>query len=258
MFYIGIDIAKHKHSMAIVGEGGEKILGAFEFANTTDGFKHMLSVLASNEATCDNSKACIESTGHYGQVLAAQLQAHGFEVREANPILTYNFRESMNARKVRNDSVDALVLAQRLLSGNPTNAKLSELEFAELKALAWSRTSLSHIIGDCKREILAILDARFPEYDSFFSDTFGRASLAALKRWSSSDALAKARIDSIAKRLSKASKNKLGRKSAEPLKLPAKVHSPPVKQPMPKLSILPSSLIRLNSLWLRWKSLIPS
>lgn len=222
MFYIGIDIAKYKHSMAVVGEGGERVLEAFEFANTSDGFKQMLSVLASKGVSCEGSKICIESTGHYGQVLATQLQTHGFEVREVNPILTHNFRKSMSVRKVKNDSVDALALAQWLLSGNPTNAKLTEHEFSELKVLARSRTSLSHIIGDCKRKILAILDIRFPEYDSFFSDTFGRASLAILKRWSSSDALARARTDSVAKCLSEASKNKLGREKAESLKALAK------------------------------------
>ena len=222
MFSIGIDIAKYKHSMAVIGEGGEKILESFEFANTTDGFRQMLNTLALKGVRSNNSEVCIESTGHYGQVLAAQLQIHGFEVREVNPILTHNFRKSMSVRKVKNDNVDASVLAQWLLNGNPTNAKLTKLDFKELKTLARSRTFLSHIIGDCKRKILAILDVGFPEYDAFFSDTFGRASLAVLKRWPSSDALAKARIDVISKCLSNASKNKLGRQSAESLKALAK------------------------------------
>lgn len=222
MFYIGIDIAKYKHSMAVVGVGGEIILESFEFANTTEGFKKMLTTLSSKKVTCADSKICIESTGHYGQVLAAQLQVHGFEVREVNPILTHNFRKSMSVRKVKNDNVDALVLAQWLLTGNPTNAKLTSLEFEELKTLARSRTSLSHIIGDCKRKILAILDVGFPEYDAFFSDTFGCASLAILKRWPSSDAIAKVRIDVLARCIGEASKNKLGRKDAKSLKALAK------------------------------------
>lgn len=78
------------------------------------------------------------------------------------------------------------------------------------------------IISDCKRKVIAVLDEVFPEFTGFFSDTFGKSSLAILRKWPTAESLARARIDSIEKCLSKASKNKFGRTKAEELKALAK------------------------------------
>lgn len=182
MHYIGIDIAKYKHSAAVLNKGGERIITDFEFANSAKGFKLLLAALSSEGICPEHSPVCVEATGHYGRALTAHLQTWGYPVFEVNPILTHNWRKSMSVGKVKNDCVDALALAQWLLTGNPTGQRLTSYEFEELKALARSRTFLSHIIGDCKRKAIAILDVVFPEYAAFFSDTFGLSSLTVLKR----------------------------------------------------------------------------
>ena len=153
-YNIGIDLAKRKHSAAVVAPGGERLLAGFEFANDEEGFASLLAKLSEVGATCEESGVCLEATGHYGRNLIAFLEAHGYEVFEVNPLLTSNWRKAMSVRKVKNDAVDAEALALWLLAGNPTRGRRSKSEADDLRSLARSRTSLSHIVGDCKRRAL--------------------------------------------------------------------------------------------------------
>lgn len=218
MFSIGIDIAKRKHCLAVMGDGGETIIKGFMFSNTTEGFIHLLDKLSSASVTSENSRVCIESTGHYGRALCAHLEDYGFEVREVNPIMTANWRKTQTVRKVKNDCVDALALAQWARAVPLSGHKLPGKSREELKSLARSRTFQMQIISDCKRKAHAVLDEVFPEYPQFFSDTFGKTSIAVLKKWPSAQEIAHVRIDSLTKCLSDASKNKFGRIKAEELK----------------------------------------
>jgi transposase len=222
MYFIGIDIAKRSHSLAVIDEGGEKVITRFEFANTSEGFLAMLAKLLSCGIDHRNSRVCIEATGHYGRCLHERLEDHGFEVCEVNPLQTSNFRKIQTIRKVKNDAVDALILAQWLLLKRPAVTKLSQPEMQELKSIARFRTFHSQIIGDCKRKVIAILDLTFPEYVGFFSDTFGKTSLAVLSRYPSASALSRARTDALARLLHQNSKGRIGYEQAVALKELAK------------------------------------
>lgn len=204
MFYVGIDLAKFRHSAAVVGEGGERLLRGFDFPNRMDGFEALLRRLGAVGATCGESRVCLEATGHYGRNLIAFLEGHGYEVFEVNPLLTASWRRATSVRKVKNDAVDAEALALWLLAGNPTARRRAKDESDDLRTLTRSRTSLSHIIGDCKRRAVAILDVTFPELHGFFSDDFGVAATAVLMRWQSAEALSHARLDSIRKEVREA------------------------------------------------------
>lgn len=197
MRYVGIDLAKFKHTAAVVGEGGERLLRGFDFPNRRDGFEALLRRLAAVGATSGESRVCLEATGHYGRDLVAFLEGHGYEAFEVNPLLTANWRRATSVRKAKNDAVDAEALALWLLAGNPTARRRAKDESDDLRALARSRASLSHMIGDCKRRAVAILDVTFPELHGFFSDDFCVAATAVLARWQSAEALSHARLDSI-------------------------------------------------------------
>lgn len=204
MFYIGIDLAKRSHSAAVVGGDGRRLVRGFSFPNSSEGFRALLERLAKVGATCDDSRVCLEATGHYGRNLISFLEAHGYEVFEVNPLLTANWRRATSVRKVKNDAVDAQALALWLLAGNPTRRKSRNGGSDDLRSLARSRTSLSHMIGDCKRRAAAILDVTFPELHGFFADDFGAAARAILGRWQSAEALSHARLDSIRKEVREA------------------------------------------------------
>lgn len=221
-YCIGIDLAKNKHSAAVVGPGGERLLAKYEFRNDEEGFASLLAELAGVGAGCGESAVCLEATGHYGRNLIAFLEAHGYEVFEVNPLLTSNWRKARSVRKVKNDAVDAEALATWLLAGNPTRRRRSKSEMDDLRSLSRSRTSLSHIVGDCKRKAHAIIDVVFPEFHGFFRDDFGKAACAVLTRWGSAAAVAAARVDSVEKAMREAGGGKFGRADAERLKALAK------------------------------------
>ena len=201
---IGIDLAKRKHSAAVIAEGGERRLLDFEFRNDGEGFAALLAKLTEAGAMPGESGVCLEATGHYGRNLIAFLEARGYQVFEVNPLLTSNWRKAMSVRKVKNDAVDAEALALWLLAGNPTERRRTKSETDDLRSLSRSRTSLSHIVGDCKRKAHAIVDVVFPEFHGFFCDDFGRAGTAVLSRWGSADNVAAARVDSVEKAIREA------------------------------------------------------
>ena len=221
-YNIGIDLAKNKHSAAVVREGGERLLLGFEFRNSEEGFASLLARLSEAGATCEESGVCLEATGHYGRNLVAFLEAHGYDVFEVNPLLTSSWRKAMSVRKVKNDAVDAEALALWLLAGNPTSRRRSKPEMDDLRSLARFRTSLSHIVGDSKRRAHAIIDVVFPEFHGFFSDDFGRAACAVMGRGGSAAGVAKARADSIERAMREAAGKRFGREDAERLKALAK------------------------------------
>jgi transposase len=68
----------------------------------------------------------------------------------------------------------------------------------------------------------AILDQLFPEYPSFFSDIFGKTSLAVLTRYPSAKALSRAHIDSLTNLLEKTSRGRLGEELAMSLRSAAR------------------------------------
>lgn len=215
MFYVGIDLAKRRHSASVVRDDGKRLVRGFSFPNSAEGFAALLARLAGVGATGGDSKVCLEATGHYGRNLIAFLEGRGYEVFEVNPLLTASWRRVTSVRKVKNDAVDAEALALWLLAGNPTARRRAKDESDDLRTLARSRTSLSHMIGDCKRRAAAILDVTFPELHGFFSDDFGVAASAVLMRWQSAEALSHARLDSIRKEVREAGGRLSGARAAE-------------------------------------------
>lgn len=222
MFFIGIDVAKHKHSLAAITERGEKVIEKFEFANSTTGFTKMLAKLLGAGINCNNSRVALEATGHYSRSIEAHLIEAGFEVCEGNPLQMHNFAKAESMRKVKNDAVDAMALARWLMSKNPAAVQLASKDAAELKSIARFRTFQMQIISDCKRKVLAVLDQIFPEYAKHFSDVFGASSVAVLLRYPSAKALSRAHIDALTNLLYEKSRGRMGREKAEALREAAK------------------------------------
>lgn len=220
MAYIGIDVAKYKHSAAVIGEQGERLLRDFEFANDNEGFETLLQRLAQVGATAKRSTVCLEATGHYGRNLIEFLERNRYAVCEVNPLLTSNWRKAMSVRNVKNDAVDAEALALWLYAGNPARRHRRNMKkrSQDLRSLSRYRSSLSHIMGDCKRKAVALLDILFPEFSGFFSNGFCKTSMVVLKRWPGSRPIARASTDALANMMFEASGGKFVRADALRLK----------------------------------------
>lgn len=82
-YFVGIDIAKFKHTIAIIDQNGEVKKKAFDISNTLEGFNSLLKelrMLGDNEQI----KIGMEATGHYMTCLVNFLRKNEYQVQIYN------------------------------------------------------------------------------------------------------------------------------------------------------------------------------
>lgn len=220
MLYIGIDIASRKHDCCILSEKG-RILDQFTFANNQAGFQTVLDHICAIPSP-GNIKIGLEATGIYGVNLTDFLRRNGFDVTTINPLIAKMQTNSTTLRKTKTDKADALALARMLLRKDfPSDPDIS-YHNSELKSLSRARNSMVKNRSALKNKAHAALMVVFPEYETMFSNVFGAAALAVLEKYPSAADIANARVSSLEKLLSKASRGRLGTDRAVALKELAK------------------------------------
>lgn len=112
MHYIGIDIAKHVHTVAVRAEDGAPRGKAVSFANDEAGFRSLLERFRELDVDAEDCIVAMESTGHYWMATYAFLADHGYPVAVVNPVLTDAFRKADTIRKTKTDLIDAFLIAE--------------------------------------------------------------------------------------------------------------------------------------------------
>lgn len=184
MYYVGIDISKYKHDCFITCETGEVILENLSFSNTHEGFTELLTTLNS----LDKSKVFrigFESTGHYGINLKCFLEKNNFSFMEFNPLLVNKFISSSTLRKTKTDKVDAIYLANYLMSVEYKPHPTQFYHKLSLKSLCRSRENLVKQRSQYKVAITNNLDLTFPEFKGFFKNNFSATALFILNKYGS-------------------------------------------------------------------------
>ncbi len=111
MFYVGINIAKHKHYYTIIDEQGSVIVPPKTIQNSQEGFNDLLATLTSLDSS-QRIKIGLEAAGHYGSNLKAFLVRNGFNYVELNPLKVSRFHQQFSLRRTKTDKVDCLIIAQ--------------------------------------------------------------------------------------------------------------------------------------------------
>ena len=217
MFYVGIDIAKQSHQVAVIDNKSSIVVKPFVFQNSQSGFNKLVISLTKADITKDNSSFAMEATGHYWFALYFYLTDLGFDVKVFNPIQTDAFRD-LSIRKVKNDIVDSINIAELLRFGKFSSCTVPDENTIALKNLSRFRFSMVDLCGDLKRKAVCILDQVFPEYDKLFSDIFGVTSKQLLLNFTTPDDLNSISIIKLSNFISKASQGRLGRAKAESIK----------------------------------------
>ena len=182
MYFVGIDISKFKHDCAIVDELGDVITPSWSFPNDCEGFSLLKELL---DALNGGRKIGLEATGHYGQNLKLFLENNGFSFMEFNPLLINRFVRSKSLRKTKTDSIDALMIAQYLMTVEYKPYPPSFYTLEKLKSLTRFRDSL---IRQRSKQLVAltnILDRVFPEFKPFFKGRFSATALYILSHYAS-------------------------------------------------------------------------
>lgn len=212
MIYVGIDVASEKHDCCILGEHSKK-LESFSFPNTRDGFISLLAA-CKKYAEPEQTKIGLESTGIYGDNLRDFLRRNGYEIRTFIPLLIKKSIQATTLRKTKTDKSDASFLASYLARELPDPDPQISYHISELKSLTRARFSAVGACSKAKTQLKALLVQVFPEFHTAFSDVFGVAAIAVLRKYPTAKKLSAAKKTAVAKILSEASRHRLGEEKA--------------------------------------------
>lgn len=182
MFFLGIDVGKNTHVASLMDDKKNVVFKAFSFSNTVEGAE---SLLARLDSFSNSLEIGMEATGHYWLSLYSFLVEKGFCVHVINPIQTDGWRQGIEIRKRKTDVIDSILIADLIRYGDFIETTLSNEDFLSLRNLTRFRSYLVSSIGDLKRKSVALLDQVFPEYESTFSDIFGKTSRQILRNLNS-------------------------------------------------------------------------
>ena len=221
MLFVGIDIGKNNHVASMMDEYGKVVFKAFSFSNTTDGGNALFSKLSSYSSNPSDFEIGMEATGHYWLSIYSFLFEKGFLLHVINPIQTDGWRKGTEIRKRKNDTIDSVLIADLIRYGQFVQTRLADEDLFSLRTLTRFRTYLVESISDLKRKVVCVLDQIFPEYQSIFSDIFGKTSKEILLQFSSPIDFETISSESLAELLAQLSRQKIGAAKAEQLKAAA-------------------------------------
>ena len=217
MIKVGIDIAKQNHYASIVNTNtGEVIEKPFLVTNNSNGFEFLLSKLKQ----FDKSDILIglESTAHYGNNLIFYFHQKGYKIGLINPIQTATLRKS-NIRKVKNDKVDSLLIAQALSLGYYHLLSDNDIELIEVKSLCRFHKELKDKASSAKIQLDSYVDQLFPELNDFFKGNLDiNTAYELLKEYQDPLTISKVNLTKLTNLLLKASRGKYDKQRAIELK----------------------------------------
>jgi transposase len=187
MLYLGIDIGKNTHVASLLDETDKPLFKAFSFSNTTDGGNSLVEKLSYHAKSVSEVAIGLEATGHYWLSVYSFLVEHGYSVHVINPIQTDGWRKSVEIRNRKNDAIDSVLIADLIRYGNFVETTLADENIISLRNLSRFRSYLVSSIGDLKRKVICVLDQVFPEYQSVFSNVFGKTSKELLLHFQTAD-----------------------------------------------------------------------
>lgn len=222
MIYAGVDIAKMDHVIGAVDETGAEIAKPMQFKNSEAGFERCVAWLESVAESEGDVFVGMEATGHYWMACFAYLTAAGYRVCVVNPMQVHAMRKLKSLSGVKNDRIDAWLIAETLRQGDYDQTRLATDEVQSLKQLTRYHQGLKQELATVKTQAICVLDAYFPEYAALFSDMFGAASLKVLAECPTPSEVNRKRASTIAKLLSEGSRGRLGAEKAAQVKAAAK------------------------------------
>ena len=221
MFFVGIDIGKNNHVASMMDDTGKIIFKAFSFPNTSDGGNALFFKLASYSSTPSDFETGMEATGHYWLSVYSFLFEKGFLLHVINPVQTDGWRRGTEIRKRKNDIIDSVLIADLIRYGQFVETRLADEDLFSLRPLTRFRTYLVESISGLKRKVVCVLDQAFPEYQSIFSDIFGRTSKEILLQFSSPIDFEAVSSQTLAELLAKLSRKQVSPAKAAQLKAAA-------------------------------------
>ena len=168
---VGIDVSKHKSTVAARRPGGEVALLPFDVSHDVIGIKKLLEKLHSLNNDGGELRVIMEHTGMYWRPVALALQQAGFFVSIVNAILIHDFSDN-SLRKVKTDNADALKIANYGLTFwqdlRAYSAEDETRQMLKIQSRLYERTTTTGIM--LRNGLISLLDQTFPNANKLFRD----------------------------------------------------------------------------------------
>jgi len=212
MYFIGVDIGKNHHEATVLDDTGRSVGKSVRFNNDEEGFRHLWDALPGQPR-----QLAMESTSHYWLNLYLFLVSNEEKVLVINPIQTEAFRRGQ-IRKTKTDSRDSWVIAELLRTNAVHASYVPEQWVQQVRELARFRFGLVDQVSDLKRQLIAVLDRVFPEFEKIFSDPFIRSARELLKAAPLPEEILKFDLSELSALLTGASRGKFKEAKASEVK----------------------------------------
>jgi len=200
MYYVGIDVAKDKHYVCILDDTNELALKPFWIYSDITGLKELIKRFSSLSLDIDDFIIGIESTGAFSENLYSFLSDNEYKVMLLNSYQTAKYRDFSTMKKIKNDAIDAYVIAELLSTHKYKESYISSEDYHSLKVLGRLKRSLDDKIKTIKREISTVMAIVNPEITLVFKNIFIKTALEIIKAYPTAVELQKA-TPKLAKRL---------------------------------------------------------
>lgn len=214
---VGIDIGKRTHVASIIDEKGTEVIRPFSFANTTFGGESLLAKISAVNIDSSPVVFGLEATGHYWLALYSFLVGKGYTVSVINPYQSDAFRK-VHLSTTKTDKEDSFLIADLLRFGSFQETKMASETIVSLRNLTRFRVTMSQQITDTKRRIVTIMDQIFPEFETLFSNAFGKTAKALLADYPTPENLETITTRKLTNLIAKLSKGHFKREKAEEIK----------------------------------------
>lgn len=217
---VGIDIGKNFYQVTVIDGSGQIFGGSVRFPNTTAGAENLLSRVSAVNHLSLPVVFGLEATEHYWLALYSYLVEKGYCVSVVNPYQSDAFRK-VHLSTTKTDKEDSFLIADLLRFCSFSETKLASESLIALRNLTRFRACYLQSITDTKRRIITILDQVFPEFESLFSDTFGKTGRALIENYSTPEELEKISLRKLTNLVTKLSKGHFKKDKALEIKLKA-------------------------------------
>jgi len=181
MYYVGIDVAKEKHYVCILDDTNEFAVKPFWIYSDVLGLRELLKQMADISLNNDDFIIGVESTGAFSENLYEYITDADYNVILLNSYQTAKYRDFSTMRKIKNDAIDAYVIAELLSSNKYKESHISSDDYHSLKVLGRLKRSLDDKIKTIKREISTVMATVNPEITLVFKNIFTKSALAIIK-----------------------------------------------------------------------------
>ena len=174
MYYVGIDVAKEKHYVCILDDAGELATKPFWIYSDILGLRELIRRLADLSLNNDDFIIAVESTGAFSENLYEYITDSDYKAILLNSYQTAKYRDFSTMKKIKNDAIDAYVIADLLVSDKYKVSSISSDDYHSLKVLGRLRHSLDDKIKTIKREVSTVMATVNPEITKVFPNIFSK------------------------------------------------------------------------------------